>query len=98
MFGNHDKGIYEKAFDPSISWSERLSRAGKLGFDYVEISIDETDERLSRLEWSSKEKKALVDSIWDTGVKIRSMCLSAHRRFRWRSNAKSCIHGFRKGR
>jgi len=81
MFGNHIVGIYEKAFDTQIDWKERLNRAAKLGFDFVEISIDETDERLQRLDWSKAEKKKLLDSMWDTGVNIRSMCLSGHRRF-----------------
>jgi len=81
MFGNHLKGIYEKAFDPKISWLERLKRAKSLGFDYVEISIDETDERLARLDWTKEQRKELVDAIYQTGVSIRSMCLSAHRRF-----------------
>lgn len=81
MFGNHQVGIYEKAFDMNISWNERLNRAAKLGFDYVEISIDETDDRLDRLDWSKAEKKKLLDSMWDTGIDIRSMCLSGHRRF-----------------
>lgn len=81
MFGKHSAGIYEKAFDPQISWQERLDRAAKLGFDYVEISIDETDERLSRLDWSRGQKKELRDALWDSGVSMRSMCLSGHRRF-----------------
>lgn len=81
MFGNHQAGIYEKAFDPKISWRERLDRAAKLGFDYVEISIDETDDRLSRLDWSREEKKNLLNTVWDSGVDIRSVCLSGHRRF-----------------
>ena len=81
MFGEHATGIYEKAFDPRIDWRERLKRAKGLGFDYVEISIDETDERLARLDWSRAQKKMLSDAIWEVGVEIRSMCLSAHRRF-----------------
>lgn len=81
MFAEHIVGIYEKAFDPKIDWQERLSRAAKLGFDYVEISIDETDQRLQRLDWSKTEKKRLLDAMWDTGMDIRSMCLSGHRRF-----------------
>ena len=81
MLGKHSVGIYEKAFDPKISWEERLDRAGKLGFDYVEISIDETDDRLARLDWNKEQKKQLLDAIWNSGVDIRSMCLSAHRRF-----------------
>ena len=86
MFGNHTTGIYEKAFDPKISWNDRFDRAAKLGFDYVEISIDETDERLSRLDWSRKQKKELLDAMWKSGVSIRSMCLSGHRRFPFGSN------------
>ena len=81
MFGNHPVGIYEKAFDPAISLSEKLERTAKLGFDYLEISIDETDEFLSRLDWTRSQKKELRNAIWDSGVEIRSMCLSGHRRF-----------------
>ena len=61
MFGNHAAGIYEKAFDPQTTWQEKLDKAARLGFDYVEISIDETDERLARLDWTREEKKALLD-------------------------------------
>lgn len=89
MFGNHPVGIYEKAFDPTISWDKRLSRAASLGFDYIEISIDETDERLSRLDWSRAEKRILLNNVWDSGVDIRSMCLSGHRRFPFGSSDKN---------
>lgn len=81
MFGKHSAGIYEKAFDPNISWAERLDRAARLGFDYLEISIDETDARLERLDWDKAQKKALLNAIQDSGVALRSMCLSGHRRF-----------------
>lgn len=81
MFGQHAAGIYEKAFDPQTSWQERLDKAAALGFDYLEISIDETDPRLGRLDWTRPQKKALLDASWDSGVAIRSMCLSGHRRF-----------------
>ena len=81
MFGKHSAGIYEKAFDPQIDWQERLDRAARLRFDYVEISIDESDERLARLDWSRAKKKELLDAIWNSGVGLRSMCLSGHRRF-----------------
>ena len=46
MLGNHFLGIYEKALDPTGSWEVRLSKAAEFGFDYMEISIDETDVRL----------------------------------------------------
>lgn len=47
-------GIYEKATPKHFNWLERLQFAKELGFDFVELSIDESDERLARLEWSKK--------------------------------------------
>lgn len=81
-------GIYEKALPKNISWQERLLLAKKLGFDFVEMSIDETDERLARLDWTSEEQKAVIDAIHETGIKILSICLSGHRRFPFGSSDK----------
>lgn len=77
----HKLGIYEKALPKNISWQDRLSIAKVCGFDFVEISIDETDERLARLDWSKEKRIELVKAIINTGVTIPSMCLSGHRRF-----------------
>lgn len=74
-------GIYEKALPKNISWRERLNYAKELGFDFVEISIDETDERLARLDWTLEEKKEFLNAILETGVRVPSMCFSGHRRF-----------------
>lgn len=74
-------GIYEKALPQNITWRERLELAKDLGFDFIEISIDETDERLARLDWSNDEIKEIHNAVLDTGVGIYSMCLSGHRRF-----------------
>lgn len=74
-------GIYEKALPKNISWLERLKLAKELGFDFVEMSVDETDERLARLEWTPEERKEVVDAIQSTGINILSICLSGHRRF-----------------
>lgn len=62
-------------------WLERLQLAKTLGFDFVEMSVDETDDRLSRLDWSREQRLALVNAIVETGVRVPSLCLSAHRRF-----------------
>jgi len=74
-------GIYEKAPPVGECWLERLGLAKTLGFDFVEMSIDETDARLSRLDWSREQKLALINAVAETGVRVPSMCLSAHRRF-----------------
>ena len=78
---NHPLGIYEKALAKDLSWPERLVLAKSCGFDFVEMSVDETDERLSRLDWSAAQRASLVTAMIETGVAIPSMCLSAHRRF-----------------
>lgn len=81
MLGNHLLGLYEKALDPRLDWKARLETARLLGFDYVEISIDETDARLSRLYWDDGQIEDLRRTCYETGMPLRSMCLSAHRRF-----------------
>lgn len=74
-------GIYEKALPKSISWKERLVLAKDLGFDFIEMSIDESDDRLRRLDWNDEQKQEVKDAINETGVGILSICLSGHRRF-----------------
>ncbi len=74
-------GIYEKALPAGECWRERLRLAKTLGFDFVEMSVDETDARLARLDWSAEQRLALVSAVAETGVRVPSMCLSAHRRF-----------------
>ena len=74
-------GIYEKALPKSISWPERLALTKLLGFDFIELSIDETDERIARLEWTKAQRQEILSAIMDTEIPILSMCLSAHRRY-----------------
>lgn len=81
MLGKNLLGIYEKAFDPSDNWNKRLAKAKQCGFDFLEISIDENDERLERLYWSRIQKENLRHAIWNNEMPILSMCLSGHRRF-----------------
>ncbi|KAJ86834.1 L-ribulose-5-phosphate 3-epimerase [Enterococcus faecalis] len=79
-------GIYEKATPKNFSWLERLYFAKELGFDFVELSIDESDERLARLDWSKEERLQLVQAIFETGVRIPTITFSGHRRFPMGSN------------
>jgi L-ribulose-5-phosphate 3-epimerase len=74
-------GLYEKSMPHSLSIGEKLVHTKKAGFDYMEISIDETDEKLERLKWSAKKKQELVKATWETGTPIISMCLSGHRKY-----------------
>lgn len=65
----------------NITWQERFNLAKELLFDFVEISIDETDEKLQRLDWDKSERICLVKDIIQTDIHIPSMCFSGHRRF-----------------
>ncbi len=77
----YEIGVYEKSMPNSLSLREKLLAGKEAGFDYLEISIDETDEKLARLEMSKDERLELVKDMHDTGLNIRSMCLSGHRKY-----------------
>jgi L-ribulose-5-phosphate 3-epimerase len=74
-------GIYEKAFPADYSWEEILTSARLAGYDFVEMSIDESPQRLERLNWPSSTRAALREAIFNTGVPIWGMGISAHRKF-----------------
>lgn len=74
-------GIYEKAFPAKFTWEQILNSAKQAGYDFVEMSIDESSNRLNRLYWSHTERAALRQAIHDSGVPIWGMGLSAHRKF-----------------
>jgi L-ribulose-5-phosphate 3-epimerase len=74
-------GIYEKALPSGLTWEGRLETAARAGYDYVEISIDESESRLARLDWSPGQRSQLRRAIANTNIPIMSMCLSAHRKY-----------------
>ncbi len=74
-------GLYEKALPAEWSWEKRLAATAEAGYDFAEISIDESDERLGRLDWTAAERAALRHAVANSGVRILTMCLSAHRTY-----------------
>lgn len=74
-------GVYEKAMPNTLSFEEKLSYAKEIGYDYLEISIDETAEKLSRLDWDKKIRDELVSTMKKVGLPIRSLCLSGQRKY-----------------
>ncbi|MBN1049927.1 L-ribulose-5-phosphate 3-epimerase [Clostridium botulinum] len=74
-------GLYEKSMPNHLTWEEKLNCAKECGFDTIEISIDETEEKLSRLDMSIEERRNLVNLMFKTGIGIRTMCLSGHRKY-----------------
>lgn len=87
-------GLYEKAMPKELSWREKLTAAKEAGYDFVEISIDETEEKLTRLDMPKEERTKLVDLMAEIGVPIRTMCLSGHRKYPLGSNdPATCARG-----
>lgn len=82
-------GLYEKAMPNYLSWKEKLEAAKAAGFDFVEISIDETDEKLSRLDMSQAERWEMLNLMRIVGIPIRTMCLSGHRKYPLGSHDKN---------
>ncbi|MFH5811668.1 L-ribulose-5-phosphate 3-epimerase [Companilactobacillus sp. FL22-1] len=74
-------GIYEKALPKDLSWHDRLELVHNLGFNFLELSIDESDERLKRLDWTKQQREEVRNAIWDTETRIHTIMLSGHRRF-----------------
>ena len=74
-------GLYEKSMPNDLSIKGKLSEARIAGFDFMEISIDESDEKLSRLKWDKEKRLEVIQATWETGTKIMTMCLSGHRKF-----------------
>ena len=74
-------GLYEKAMPASLSLAERLHYARVTGFDHLEISIDESDERQARLAWSEAERRGVRHAMEQEEMRISTMCLSGHRRW-----------------
>ncbi len=82
-------GIYEKALPPFSRWEEALECTRRCGYDFLELSIDESEARLDRLHWNERERNNLKRAILDTGVPVRHLCLSGHRRFPFASEDSS---------
>lgn len=93
---NYRIGVYEKATPKELSWEERLIVSKNAGFDFIEMSIDETDERMSRLDWSDDQIYELLELEKKTGMRIESICFSCQRKYplgslKWEKEAKELL-------
>ncbi|MFP3156197.1 L-ribulose-5-phosphate 3-epimerase [Lachnospiraceae bacterium ZAX-1] len=74
-------GVYEKAMPLELNFYEKLSAVKETGFDFLELSIDETDDKLMRLDMSGAKRKEIKCAMEEIGIPIRTMCLSGHRKY-----------------
>lgn len=77
----YEIGIYEKAMPNSLTLKEKLIAAKEIGYDFLELSIDETEEKLERLNWSKEFIDNLIKDMLEQKISIRSLCLSGQRKY-----------------
>lgn len=74
-------GIYEKALPEQPDWFATFRLIAECGYDFLELSVDESEERIERLYWDRQQKKAFLDASAAAETPVLSMCLSAHRKY-----------------
>lgn len=85
---NYSLGLYEKSMPDFLSWEQKLTAGKAAGFDFLEISIDESESKLSRLNYSKEERFKLLSATRTCDMNFDTMCLSGHRKFTIGSNIK----------
>ena len=74
-------GIYEKSLPDTMTIEEKIHNFCEAGYDFFELSIDESDEKLLRVKWSIGERRAFRNRIESSGMSAYSICLSANRKY-----------------
>ena len=78
---NYRLGLYEKAMPAQLSWGEKLAFAKQCGFDFLELSVDESEQKLARLQFGDREISELHRTMDGEGIYFESICLSGHREY-----------------
>lgn len=73
----YEIGLYEKAVRNNLSWKEKLICARECGYDYLEMCIDASEERIQRVYSTKKERLELIQTMYEADLPIRSMSVSA---------------------
>jgi len=79
-------GLYEKSMPSALSLQDKLICAKRFGYDFLEMSIDESEEKLARLDMTKFQRRELVEKMFDENIGIRTLCLSGHRKYPLGSN------------
>ena len=73
-------GLYEKSISPHLSWEDRFKTIKDAGYDYFEIAIDATEQRLSRLE-DRAEQLVIRRASESLDTPLYTMAFTANRYF-----------------
>ena len=81
MSNSYTLGLYEKSMPDTLSLRDKLLKAKSVGYDFLELSIDETEYRLNRLTYTEKQLTEMKNEVQDASLPLGSICLSAHRKY-----------------
>ena len=81
MTKSYSLGLYEKSMPDTLSLKDKLLKAQGVGYDFLELSIDESEYRLNRLTYSPKQLREFRKEVQDSSLPLGSICLSAHRKY-----------------
>ena len=70
-------GLYEKSMPDTLSWKEKFLAAKEAGYDFVEISIDASEEKIARVNMSKEERLELVKTMYETEMPLHTMNMSS---------------------
>ena len=73
-------GLYEKAVPNCLELRQKLEMMRDNGFDFMELSIDESAEKQSRLTWNKRERNYLSRLSAEI-LPVTSICFSMQRSF-----------------
>ena len=82
-------GIYEKGLPKRLDWEKKIKLAKEGGYKFIEISVDESEERLTRLDWNKNEIKKMKDLLIDNDFRIPSMTFSGQKKYSMGSQDKN---------
>ncbi|WP_010166738.1 L-ribulose-5-phosphate 3-epimerase [Candidatus Epulonipiscium viviparus] len=70
-------GLYEKAMPNNLTIREKLDYAKKANYDYIELSIDASEDKINRIYMSKAERLSIIHDMYETEITIDSFCVSA---------------------
>jgi L-ribulose-5-phosphate 3-epimerase len=74
-------GVYEKSMPDTLSLEEKLLTAKNAGYDFIELSVDESDAKIARLGWSDDKIASILEAERKAGIRFESICFSAQRKY-----------------
>lgn len=70
-------GLYEKAMPNNLTIRKKLEYAKKANYDYIELSIDASEDKINRINMPKNERFDIIKDMYETGITIDSLCVSA---------------------